>query len=1514
MKHLSKLQQQNIRPSHLRIRAYNGGAISNLGQISLDLRCENGEIIRDQMFVVTSSNRTPLIGANILFPDKSKLVIDTDSNTVIIRGVTVPLHGRVPAGENELSVGSVIISTSGACQNIVAKERVIIPAKSMVMVPGKIALLPESSNFMIESGPCCRFIQGRRFILPVARALYESWQYGNFPVKILNASDTEIVIDEGSKLGKMSPISGEENPVVASNNLTSEVEPVKDRLQAIMNEITVGEVNQEYRDRFVKIIDKFKDIILIGDEIPAPANVAKFQVFPKESAPVSSQSYRTPYAYREEMKKILDDNVRKGILERHSSPWNSPTLLVRKPNGSMRLVVDFRKVNANMKSDSYPLPRIPDLLTNLKHSRYFTSFDCTSGFHQIPLDESSKEFLTIGNEYGQFRYNVMPQGFKNSPAHFQRVMDDLFRCVPQSELLVYIDDLLVHSPTIEDNLTGIEKTLELLASKNLQLKASKIQALVRSVTFLGHHIENGAVSIPESRILAVKNQRSPKNKDQARSMFGFYNYMRNMIPNFASRAAPITQTYRSGKFKWNDEAESAFRDLQNAVVSGTLSLAIPDTTRDIFVIETDASEHSMAGCLFMCTQTPEHKCEPDFHNHDENCLRPVAFFSQNFKPGQMRQYIREKELRAFKTGLSIWRQYLIGREFIWRTDNKCNSYANEMKSSSEKVAKILAEVSEFTYKIQSRTSGEMKVSDHLSRSVNNIQISRPEFAKLQTEDKVLGLVYNFTKINLWPTDKSDRHLSKEIRYWRKHRLDLRISTNGELVKLHGDTELLIVPSGMRSELIQSYHDAQYHPGIENTVATLGKYYTWYGIRDQVADYIRSCEFCQRTKPNRKPQRPPMAHTDTPTEPFEKLSIDLTGPFPKTNRNNQWIVVINDHFSKRVYAKPVRNKVAATILQVLKDTVYSNPRLPRLVLSDNGLEFAGVLKNWLKENGISHAHSAPYHPESNGLTERSNQTIKSRLRPKDHPRDWDLKLLPVVHAINLTPNEVTRCSPFEIENGVVGMNPNSPVNLSTVPVENLQKLRHAVFDFIEAEKKTRVRKFDRQFTPFTVGDEVLIKHRPSSTGLYFGPFRIETVYSNGRSYKVRNIEDESQVLVRRVEEMKAYHRREETPGPDKSDEPTYVMESPVDDDWLLLYPNSGNGWPKSSKRNILPANVLGSPSSPVVSTVSVPVASSASVLAAPTVSDPVALEISVPVAPTFSVPVASPNPVSVAISDPVPLTPTPVQSKSGPVVEVVDDDTLATAVGDSVIHPVPENQNNQTPESSYDSLPLSNYSNSSNSGEIPEVEANISDNRIIEANPIIEPVDSTMVTVRESPEIPSRKRPLDLPENTQLPKLPVIEKNGTALLSRAGLKDFINSKSSSPKLRQVPLHRATASELRTVAKNYKVPLTFRDPDSIRDYILKKNPGIRKQRVAGVTWPIVPLGSGWELIESPVFPKYYSPAHHDYEQLLNLILKWKVPVSQADLISKESICSRIDSYSKSGKLLKLDIDGVIYFSLV
>ena len=295
------------------------------------------------------------------------------------------------------------------------------------------------------------------------------------------------------------------------------------------------------------------------------------------------------------------------------------------------------------------------------------------------------------------------------------------------------------------------------------------------------------------------------------------------------------------------------------------------------------------------------------------------------------------------------------------------------------------------------------------------------------------------------------------------------------------------------------------------------------------------------------------------------------------------------------------------------------------------------------------------------------------------------------------------------------------------------------------------------------------------------------------------------------------------------------------------------------------------------------------------------------------------PISPAAAMPSESVSVPVPSQPVPVVRVVEDtmiDELDPSVNDhldpeELSHNPVSVDNPPEEESSGESLHFSNLPDSSDSSIIPENVAELSEDRIDSSSTLV-PDDATMTTVIASPD--NRKRLLNSPENDQPPKLPVIEQSGSAFLSRAGLKDFINSKSSSSKLRQVPLYRVSGSDLRTVAKNFKVPLTFRrDMDRMREFILKKHSGIRKVTSGGETWPIVPLGSGWELVSSQLFPNYYAPVDYDYENLLNLLLKWNIPVTQADVASKESICARLESYCKSGKLRKLELEcGKVFYS--
>ena len=1161
---LSVEQRKSIRRSDLILKAYGGSRVQNLGQIALSIELDKDMVIPDCEFVVVTSDSVPLLGNNILLAEDERLEIDPAENKIMIHGTEMELYYS-ETGESS-KMNSVVVKTSDSVQKIVVKSQVELDPNSETMVMVKLELPPSTSNMMTEPQAAFRFINGRRFRLPIAKGLYSAHQFGEFAVRVANPYDKKILLEANSKLGSMRPVDGETMKVeqVHATTINSSSE---DRVDKLMAEMDIGEVNEKQKRRLRSIIAKYQNTILLNDELPGVANVPVFRVFPKENTPIASQSYRTSYPLRPVLKRILKKQMEKGLIERSHSPWNSPTLLVQKPSGDYRMVIDYRKVNSAIKGDSYPLPRIPDLLVNLKGSQVFSALDLCSGYHQIPLAEDSREPLVMGNELGQFAWRVMPQGIKTAPNYFQRLMDQIFQDVPLSSMVIYLDDILCHAKDIDSNLDQLDECFKLLGEKNLQVKAEKAKLLHDQIIFCGHKIKQGRIHIPEKGVKAVLNLQRPRTKTQAQQCFGLVNYLRKSIPDFARIAKPITKTFGAGRFKWTPEADEALQKLKHLIANATQGLQIPDVNTDVFVVETDSSDTSMAGCLYVCSE----KCPPggaaDWHEHDENCLKPVEFFSQNFTQSQAEKwFIRDKELMAYKRAIQKWRMYLLGRQFVWRTDNSCLSYANEARKTNPKVAKILAEVGEYDYIIQRRTSSQMKVSDALSRSISSLKVTIEDFGMLQKSDPTLNKIRGYVTIGKWPKQVTD----PEILFWKKKSSSLELGTKGELVMKTDKGVKLLVPNGQRLRLIQSYHDEAGHPGLKNTFVPMSNHFTWYQMKQAVEDHVKTCEVCQKNKPNLQVKKPPQYKTDTPKQLFEKISVDLTGPLPRTNRNNRWILVANDHFSKRIHTRALTDKSAAKVLTAMKSIIYQEmARVPRNILTDNGLEFAGVFSDWLKQMGIKHSHSAPYAPTTNGLTERSNQSLKNRLKPKQNPKDWDELLLPITMQLNMCPHEVTKRSPLEIEFGLEGINPNVPFDISAKNLDNLIEIRQEVRKFIEDEKKSRSIKSDRYFTPFQIGDLVLMKSQPGSRERFIGPYKVVRVFAEGRSYEISD--DEGVSYKRQCKDLKPFYMRSEAPEnpvdqvqstTQEITQSTETIDSAVTEP-IVLYPNAGLGWPTVS---------------------------------------------------------------------------------------------------------------------------------------------------------------------------------------------------------------------------------------------------------------------------------------------------------------------------------------------------------------
>ena len=1532
--YLSDEQRRSIKPSSVVLSAYGGSRVQHLGHVTLTLEFDGGARIDNLDFLVTKVNTVPLIGNNVLLTDDGQLKIDTKANKATIRGTEVDIFYS-DTGKTSF-VTSLTAKTSSQKQRMVVQHSVTVPANSEMAILVKTNLPPSTPLMITEPQAAVRFSNGSRYHLPIVKALYSAHQFSSFPVRIANPGDADIHLKAGSKLGSILPLDDAQE--LSHTNAVTTIECSENRVNELISEMDIGEISPSQMDRLRDIVRKYQKTILTKNELPGVADVEPYKVYPKADCPVSSQMYRTPYSLRPHMRSILKKQMENGLISRGHSPWNSPTLLVQKPNGEYRLVIDFRKVNQAMHGDSYPLPRIPDLLTNLKGSRIFSAVDLCQGYHQVPLADESKEVLAMGNEYGQFIWNVMPQGTGGAPSHFQRVMDTVFENVPTSSTIWYLDDVLCHSQTIDQNLDQLDECFGLLAEHNLQMKACKAKVLHEEIVFCGHKIRDGKLLIPDKGVQAVLNIATPKSKTDAQKVYGLLNYLRGSISDFARISKPITRTFGSGKFVWTDAAASALEILKKKVVDATQGLEIPDVNNDIFVLESDASDTSMGACLYVCSKTPPPNAAPDWHDHGPDCLRPVEFFSANFTEGQCKKlFIREKELLAFRRALKKWEMYLLGRTFIWRTDNRCNSYANEVKKSNQKVARILAEVSEFSYIIQRRSTNQMQVSDALSRSVDvhQLKLSTEDFGKLQRSDPVLNKIHGYVSINRWPHKVSD----PELLFWKKKASCLKIGSQDELILERDDGPRLVVPIGQRTELIKSYHDDAFHPGGKNTFVPLSKHFTWYDMKSDVESYTKSCDWCQKTKPNLQVKKPPLMKTDTPTQIFEKISVDLIGPLSRTNRNNRWVFVANDHFSKRVYTRPMTEKAATKTLTALKSIVYQMGRLPRRVLTDNGLEFASVFHDWLTSQGIVHSRSAPYSPTTNGLTERSNQSLKNRLKPYLDSGKWDEMLLPVTMQLNLCPNEVTKHSPVEVEYGLQGINPMVNVDIVSQNLKNLEEIRRDVRRSIESEKESRATKADRHFVPYDIGDKVLMKALPSSNSKtkFIGPFIIEKIFAGGRSYRIK---DGDVSYVRQCKDLKTYTDREELPEAESPDEMVHE-DSPVVESCasLPLYPNAGIGWPSVSLAAFGSSACIPSvPAEPV----RIPEERHQLNQVAPEQSTSIPVDGDSTVQSTNLGGMTSFNIEDHPVKEEVVIQ-EEIEDVQEEVVEDMLEENPAPVVPNENVPEVPHElsgitpiHNETVPHVEID-LPANNDSpmeSSSSSMECPP----LSDLDLSMTS--VGPEDVAMRTVQEPPnQIVSMKRPR--PDDTVVDPDPIPTKRITRssncdlsvrsdcrstflntlvvdeVLSKDGLLNFMNSHVHNRSFR---LDLALEEDLVKVITCYRLPMILVTKEAIADYLfdLSLIPENEFVRVGERLWPRVTVSES--MVNSNSIPVSRNPnsrefclADQNFFQLCTVAIKWKADIRHQDLKTRLDLMRRLHNYAKSSnRIQKVQDDSKTYWS--
>ncbi|KAL0458791.1 UNVERIFIED_CONTAM: Retrovirus-related Pol polyprotein from transposon [Sesamum latifolium] len=348
----------------------------------------------------------------------------------------------------------------------------------------------------------------------------------------------------------------------------------------------------------VPVVREFPDVF--PEELPGlpPHREVDFEIETiPGAAPISIAPYRMAPSELKELKKQLEELLDKGFIRPSISPWGAPVLFVKKKDGSMRLCIDYRQLNRITIKNKYPLPRIDDLLDQLKGATVFSKIDLRSGYWQLRIEEGSISKTAFRTRYGHYEFVVMPFGLTNAPAAFMSLMNKTLQPFLDQFVIVFIDDILIYSRSPKEHEQHLRTVLQILREKQLYAKFSKCEFWMEEIAFLGHVVSKEGVQPDPAKVRAILEWEPPKNVSEVRSFLGLAGYYRRFVKDFSVVAKPLTNLLKKNTpFNWNDRCAQSFEELKRRLTSAPI-LALPSGDGG-YVVYTDASRQGL-GCVLM---------------------------------------------------------------------------------------------------------------------------------------------------------------------------------------------------------------------------------------------------------------------------------------------------------------------------------------------------------------------------------------------------------------------------------------------------------------------------------------------------------------------------------------------------------------------------------------------------------------------------------------------------------------------------------------------------------------------------------------------------------------------------------------------------------------------------------------------------------------------------------------------------------------------------------------------------
>ncbi|XP_039543047.1 uncharacterized protein K02A2.6-like [Pimephales promelas] len=910
--------------------------------------------------------------------------------------------------------------------------------------------------------------------------------YTGEPLGIVGVADVEVKYQQQEKIMPLVIVKGT-GPCLLGRSWLEELQMQWSEIKLVQSEMTLQQVLFQHAEVF-------------KEELGTLRGATATLHVPTDATPRFFRPRSVPFALKtkveEEINRLLRDKI---ISPVKYSEWAAPVVPILKPDGSVRLCGDYKlTVNRVSTLEQYPIPRVEDLFARLEGGKQFTKLDMSHAYQQIIMEENSKKYLTVNTQKGLFTYNRLPFGVASAPAIFQRTMEGLLQGI--QGVVVYLDDILVTGVNQESHLKTLDEVLARLKEAGLRLKRGKCMFLADEVEYLGHRVDAQGLHPMAIKVKAIEEAPEPSNVAELKAYLGLLNYYNKFLPNLATLLAPLHLLLRKEvPWMWKKPQQEAFKDSKSLLKSAEVLVHYSSDSE--LVLACDASPYGVGAVLSQ-------------RRKGESMEKPLGFMSRTLTSAEKRYSQLDKEGLAVIFGIQRFHKYLYGRAFTICTDHKPLIHLfNETKAvpqmGSPRVQRWAVMLQAYQYNIVYKPGKYHQNADALSRLpapgegepddtndqvlmmdlMDDSPVSAAQIRKWTSHDITLSVVHEYI-LKGWPEKVEPQVLPYH------HRRDALSVKDGCVTW----GARIIIPSQGRAAILKQLHQA--HTGMSRMKGLARSYMWWPGMDQDVERVVQNCEVCQRFQ--KAPAQAPLHPWEWPSSPWERLHVDYAGPFLE----RMFLILVDSH-SKWMEVYPVTHATSRITIEKLR-MCFSTHGLPKMLVSDNGTCFtSNEFEMFMKNNGIHHVTSAPYHPSSNGLAERAVQTFKEGMK-KMKGDTVETRVARFLFNYRITPHATSGLSPAQM---LMSRKLRSTFDL-LIPDMQSKILKKQQKQKESHDKSCKLRSFE-------VGDSVYVRNYgggtkwiPAVVECCTGPLSYKTVLGHGLTVK-RHVD---QIRKRCTDEM------------------------------------------------------------------------------------------------------------------------------------------------------------------------------------------------------------------------------------------------------------------------------------------------------------------------------------------------------------------------------------------------------------